>query len=98
MTKKRKQYSKPFKIDAVKLIIEQGYKVSEAARSLGIHEGIPRRWKKQLLDDDAPAFPGHGKMNPEKEERIRRRKEIKTLKMEKEILKKAAAFLAKESR
>lgn len=97
MTKKRKQYSKQFKIDAVKLITEQGYKVSEAARSLGIHEGVLRRWKNQLITDDEQAFPGHGKMSPEKEELIRLRKENKRLKMEKEILKKAAAFFAKES-
>jgi transposase len=87
MTNKRKQYSKQFKIDAVKRVTEQGYKVSEAARSLGIHAGILRRWKEQLTAEDRPAFPGNGKMNSEKEE----------LKMEKEILKKAAAFLAKES-
>lgn len=97
MTNKRKQYSKQFKIDAVKLITEQGYKVSEAARSLGIHEGVLRRWKSQLVADDTQAFPGHGKMSPEKEELIQLRKEVKKLKMEKEILKKAAAFFAKES-
>jgi len=97
MTAKRKRYSKQFKIDAVKLVTEQGYKVSEAARSLGIHEGILRRWKQELTSDDAQAFPGNGKMNPEKEELIRLRKEVKKLNMEKEILKKAAAFFAKES-
>ena len=97
MTNKRKQYSKQFKIDAVKLVTEQGYKVSEAARSLGIHEGILRRWKKQLTAEDRHAFPGNGKMSPEKEELIRLRQANKQLKMEKEILTKAAAFLAKES-
>jgi len=97
MTNKRKQYSKQFKIDVVKLITEQGYNVSEAARSLGIHQGVLRRWKKQLISDDANAFPGNGKMSSEKEELIRLRKENKKLKMEKEILKKAAAFFPKES-
>ena len=97
MTNKRKQYSKQFKLDAVKLVTEQGYKVSEAARSLGIDEGILRRWKEQLTAADRHAFPGNGKMNSEKEELIRLRQENKQLKMEKEILKKAAAFLAKES-
>ena len=95
MTNKRKQYSKQFKIDAVKLVTAQGYKVSEAARSLGIQEGILRRWKEQLTAEDTHAFPGNGKMSPEKEELIRHRKENKQLKMEKEILKKAAAFFAK---
>ena len=97
MTNKRKQYSKQFKIAAVKLVTTQGYKVSEAARSLGIQEGILRRWKEQLTAEDTHAFPGNGKMSPEKEELIRHRQENKQLKMEKEILKKAAAFLAKES-
>jgi transposase len=97
MTKKRKIYSKQFKIDAVKLITEQGYKVTEAARSLGIHDGVLRRWKTQLESDQTHPFPGNGKMSPEKEELIKLRKENKRLKMEKEILKKAAAFFAKES-
>lgn len=97
MGKKRKSYSKQFKIDAVKLITEQGYNVSEAARNLGINHGVLRRWKKQLEADDSNAFPGNGKMIPENEELLRLRKENKKLKMEKEILKKAAAFFAKES-
>ena len=97
MGKKRKNYSKQFKLDAVKLVTEQGYKVSEAARSLGIHDGSLRRWKKQLESGQSNPFPGNGKMSPEKEELMKLRRENKRLKMEKEILKKAAAFFAKES-
>lgn len=47
MTQKRKYYSKQFKIDTVKLVTEQGYKVSEAARNLEIHHSSLRRWEKQ---------------------------------------------------
>ena len=98
MTKKRKIYSHQFKIDALKLVTEQGYNASEAARSLGINAGVLRRWKKQLLSGDKHNFPGNGKMSPEKEELIRLRKENKQLKMEKEILKKATAIVPKGSR
>ena len=61
MTNKRKQYSKQFKIDAVKRVTEQGYKVSEAARSLGIHAGILRRWKEQLTAEDGERNPKKGR-------------------------------------
>ncbi len=97
MTQKRKHYSKQFKIDAVKLITEQGYNVSEAARNLGIHHSSLRRWKKQLETDGNQAFPGKGYMTTEKDELYRLRKENKRLRMEREILKKATAFFAKES-
>jgi transposase len=98
MTPKRVHYSKQFKVDAVKLVIEQGYNVSEAARNLGIHHSSLRRWKKQLDADGNQAFPGKGHMTTEKEELYRLRKENKRLRMEREILKKAAAFFANESK
>ena len=97
MTKKRRNYSKQFKIDAVKLVTEQGYKISEAARNLGINPNVLRRWEKQFETDSNKAFPGKGHMTPEKEELHRLRKENKRLRMEREILKKATAFFAKES-
>lgn len=96
MTEKRKHYSKQFKIDAVKLVTEQGYKVSEAARNLGIHHSSLRHWKKQLENDGNQSFPGKGHMTSDKEELYRFRKEVKKLRMEREILKKAAAFFANE--
>ena len=97
MKEKRKHYPKQFKVDAVKLVNEQGYKVSEAARNLGIHHSSLRRWKNQLITDGSKAFPGKGHISPEKEELHRIRKENERLRMEREILKKAAAFFAKES-
>ena len=97
MTQKRKHYSKQFKIDAVKLVTEQGFNVSEAARNLGIHHSSLRRWKRQLVSDGNQAFPGKGNLSAEKQELDRLRKENKRLRMEREILKKATAFFAKES-
>ena len=96
--KKRKTYSKQFKIDAVNLVTEQGYKLTEAARNLGIHPGVLGRWKLQNeVEGPDSAFPGKGNMTSEKEELYRLRKENKRLRMEREILKKATAFFAKES-
>jgi len=97
MIKKKKSYSKQFKIDAVKLVTEQGFKISEAARNLDIHPNVLRHWRNQLKTDSDQAFPGKGHMAPEIEELHRLRKENKRLQMEHEILKKAAAFFAKES-
>jgi transposase len=98
MTQKRKQYSKQFKVDAVKLVTEQDYKVSEAARNLGIHHSSLRRWKKQFETNSTQAFPGKGHMSPEKEELYQLHKEVKRLRMEREILKKATAFFVNESK
>ena len=94
---RRSKYTKQFKKDAVDLIIKEGYKIREAGRNLGVHEATLRRWKKEFEQDGEAAFPGQGSMTPEKEENFRLRKEIKQLKMEREILKKAAVFFAKES-
>jgi transposase len=97
MTKERKIYPPEFKADAVRLVTEQGYKTSEAARNLGIHQSALNRWRKELATDGKNAFPGKGHLTPEKEELLRLRKEVQRLRMEREILKKAAAFFAKES-
>jgi transposase len=97
MTQKRKHYSKQFKTDAVKLVTEQDFNVSEAARNLGIHHSSLRRWKRELESDGNQAFPGKGNLNAEKQELDRLQKENKRLRMEREILKKATAFFAKES-
>ena len=97
MTRKRKNYSKQFKKDAVKLVTEQGFDVSEAARNLGIHHSSLRRWKREMESDGNQAFPGKGNLSAEKQELDRLRKENKRLLMEREILKKATAFFAKES-
>lgn len=97
MTTEKKKYTPEFKMEAVRLITEQGYKTTEAARNLGIHPSLLNRWKSQLTSDGKNAFPGKGHLTPEKEELQKLRKENQRLKMERDILKKAAAFFAKES-
>jgi transposase len=98
MSGKRRGFTKEFKIDAVKLITEQGYKISEAARNLGVCPSVLRRWREQLVKDGEQAYPGKGFMTAEKEELNRLRKEVKRLQMERDILKKATAFFANLSK
>lgn len=87
-----KRYPKEFKEEAVALIRDQGYSVPEAAKSLGVASNLLYRWK----DQQEALSVGSGLAEEEKIELQRLRKENKTLRMEKEILKKASAFFAKE--
>lgn len=86
---KKQKYNLELKKEAVKLVTEQGYSVSEAAASLGISAKNLYNWKNQL--------DKRSKKSPLTEEQIelnRLRKEVARLKLEREILKKAAAFFA----
>jgi len=94
----RKTYTKEFKLDAISLVAEQNYKISEAARSLGISANMLRRWIKEQENDGSQAFRGNGNLTPEQQEIRQLREENKRLKMEKEILKKATVFFAKETK
>lgn len=92
----RKKYTKEFKLDAISLVKEHGYSCTEAARSLDISRVALSRWIKEESEDKDDAFRGNGKLTSEQLEIRRLKEEIKRLKMEKEILKKATAFFAKE--
>jgi len=92
----RKKYSKEFKLDAVSLVADQGYSRAEAARSLGLNSNMLGRWVSEYRIDGGQSFRGNGKLTPEQEEIRKLRSQVKNLKMEKEILKKATVFFAKE--
>jgi len=95
--KMRRQFSREFKVEAVKLVTERGVVVAQGARDLDVHETRLRAWTRELAADPHQAFPGEGVMKPEQAEIERLRKEVAKLKMERASLKKAAAFFAKES-
>ena len=94
----RKKYPKEFKLDAISLVLEQGYTRREAARSLGINANMLCRWIKEQEADDGQAFRGNGKLTPDQEEIRKLKTQVKQLQMEKDILKKATVFFAKETR
>ena len=93
----RRQFNREFKLEAVRLVRERGMTVAGAARELGLHDNVLRRWIRQFEDDPKHAFPGHGSMRPEQEEIVRLKRELKKVKAERDILKKATAFFARES-
>ena len=90
----RRKFTDEFKEEAVKLVRDQGYNITEAARNLGIHRTQLRRWVKGKSLSPAPVT---GSMIQLQAEVKQLRRENERLRMEREILKKAAAFFAKES-
>ena len=96
MGKRRRQYTREFKLDAVKMVVEQGRPVSEVAEALGINRSVLQSWRRKLLDEGSVAFPGAGRLKPEDEELRALRREIARLRQERDILKKAAAYFAND--
>ena len=93
----RQKYTKEFKKDAVKLAIEQGYSCHEVSQRLGIHQTNVSRWVREYRQENEPSVNG-GATRSELETEVKRlHKETVRLRMEREILKKAAAFFANES-
>ena len=91
----RKRYDDEFKTGAAKLVREQGYPVKKAAENLGVDLGSIRRWVREF--GPAPSLPASGATAEQlRRENSRLREENRKLLMEREILKKAATFFAKE--
>ena len=93
----RRKFTREFKLEAVRLIKDRGVSYAQAAEDLGVHPTQLRDWVKKLADDPQHAFPGNGQMKPEQQEIARLKREVIKLKAERDILKKAAAYFAKES-
>jgi transposase len=98
MSATRKMYTADFKREAVSLLTDHGDGVSEAARNVGLHANMLRKWQRQLEQQGESALPGTGRLRPDQEERHRLRQENKRLRMERESVKKAALFFANEAR
>lgn len=90
----RKTYTREFKLQAVRMITDQGLSVSEVARRLGVGVNCLRNWRNAFRDEGPDAFPGHGVTSPADEELRRLRAENQRLKAERDLLKKAAAYFA----
>ncbi len=90
--RKRRTHSEEFKREAVKLVFDQQLSVAEAAKNLGIHANLLRSWKQRIEAENEDA----SLTEDERMEMARLRVENRRLRMERDILKKAAAFFANE--
>jgi transposase len=98
MRQKRKKFAKEFKLEAVKMVVEQGFKRSDVAERLGINEGSLGNWISAYKENGKDSFPGNGRLLPQDEELRKLRAENKRLRMERDILKKAAIFFAEHEK
>lgn len=94
----RRVFSREFKVEAVRLVVERGVSFRQAAKDLGIHENLIRKWARAIRLDSKQAFPGRGRMKPDDAEVARLRRELAKTQTERDILKKAIAFFAREPR
>lgn len=95
MVKKRRSYSREFKLEAVSMVTEGGVGMAQAARDLGISENSLWRWKKEFEEDPDHAFPGKGHLKPAEDEISRLRRENRRLRQERDILKKAVGIFSR---
>ncbi len=90
-TGKKKRFDRDFKISTVKMVTEGGHKISEVARSLGIHANQIYSWKRKFSDNGEKAFPGKGHLT----EIAALRRKLRDVEMERDILKKAVGIFSK---
>jgi transposase-like protein len=88
---KRQRFDRDFKLSTVKMVTEGGHKVSEVARSLGIHPNQIYNWKRKFSDNGEKAFPGNGHLT----EISALRRKLRDVEMERDILKKAVGIFSK---
>ena len=97
MGRPRKKYTREFKLEAVRLVVEKDRPARQVALDLGINESMLHQWKRRALKDGDLAFPGNGRTTASEleEDNRRLRTELAQVKQDREILKKAAAYFAK---
>lgn len=92
----RRTFTKEFKLHAVQLSEKPGKTVQQAATELGIPVKFLYRWRHEVADRGADAFRGHGQRASTEADVVRLQRQVAELTMERDILKKAAAWFAKQ--
>lgn len=94
MSKKRRQFDRAFKVEAIRLITEESRTAASVGRDLGISSNLLYRWKQQLIGNESSAFVGTGNLTPEQAELRRLQRENADLREERDILKKAISVFS----
>jgi len=102
MAEPKRKFTPEFKLEAVRLAAAGDKPLAQVARELGILPNLLRNWRRQVEgragQPPAALFPGHGQLPGQDEELRRLRREVETLKQERDFLKKTTVYFAKESR
>ncbi|MFC2046626.1 transposase [Chloroflexota bacterium] len=98
MSKKRRTYTREFKLDAVRLAETSDESMAQIERNLGISEGCLRKWRSRMAADGENAFPGHGNLPPDQERLRQLERELEMVRQERDILKKAIAIFSRASK
>jgi transposase len=96
--RKREKYTREYKIEAVRLSSEGDKPIAAVAADLGLPAELLYRWRRAFAESGVTAFPGNGKIHSADEELHQLRRELKRVTEERDFLKKATVFFAKESR
>jgi transposase len=94
--RRKRTYDKEFKLEAIRLVLEEGRSAASVERELGTGQGVVYSWVRQFTDDPEHAFPGKGNLKPPDKELHDLRKELERVKRERDILKKAVAIFSKD--
>lgn len=98
MSKKRRTYSREFKLEAIELLKKSGESAAQIERELGITAGLLSRWKRKFEADGDDAFPGNGKLKQQDAQIRELKRENERLRKEREILKKAVRIFSQTPR
>jgi transposase len=94
--RRKRTYDKEFKLEAVRLVLEEGHSVASVERKLGTGKGVIYNWVHKFTDDPEHAFPGKGNLKPPDKEIHELKNELERVKRERDILKKAVAIFSKD--
>ena len=98
MTKTNRTYTREFRLEALRLLETSGKSAAQIERELDIGNGVLSRWRRQVAEEGEDAFPGKGRLTPEKERIRQLEREVETLRQERDILAKAVAIFSRPRR